>query len=431
MKKNRGQWWENAVFYSLYVDKFTGNFAGLEAKLDYLERLGVTCVHVLPFFPSPMVDDGFDVSDYFGVRPELGTLEDFSKFVAAARRRGIDVMIDFVLNHTSVKHPWFLEASADKLSPKRDFYIWSETGGEFKGSVNAFPEIKNNVWIKNQRAGDYYFSTFYPEQADLNWRNPEVFSEMMKVIDFWANLGVRAFRLDAASHLIKKEGTGSKSLPETHEILKKIRKRVDSKYGDVALLAEVHDELQKTTAYFGVGEECQLVYHFSLAEELFLALIREDGARLKAMADKASFIPVGCRWLIFLRNHDDLSLATLSESDKEKLRDALDPERKFGFGNSEGISVRLANALKGDLIKIKSAFSLLFELSKNYPMRPVIYYGDEIGMRNIAIPSGEKDTRRVLRGQFDWQEAGHQMNDPSSLFSAVAKTATSAHLQKS
>lgn len=426
MKESKTQWWENAVFYALYVDKFVGNFSGLEAKLDYLERLGATCVHVLPFFPSPMVDDGFDVSDYFGIRPELGTLEDFSKFVAAARRRGIDVMIDFVLNHTSVKHPWFLEASAGKANPKRDFYIWSETGLELKGSVNAFPQIKDNVWIKNQRAGDYYFSTFYPEQADLNWRNAEVFSEMMKVIDFWASLGVRAFRLDAASHLIKKEGTSSKSLPETHEILKKIRKSVDSKFGDMALLAEVHDELPKTIAYFGAVDECQLVYHFPLAEELFLALIRGDGARLKEIAIQASFIPNGCRWLVFLRNHDELSLAMLSKSDKERLRDALDPERKFGFGDSAGISVRLANALKGDLIKIKSAFSLLFKLSKNYPMRPVIYYGDEIGMWNIAIPLAEKDTRRALRGQFDWQEAERQMNDPSSLFSAVAKLAKEA-----
>lgn len=428
MKRNNTQWWENAVFYTLYVDKFAGNFAGLEAKLDYLERLGITCVHILPFFPSPMVDDGFDVSDYFGVRPELGTLEDFAKFIASARRRGMDVMVDFVLNHTSVKHPWFLEASVDKLSLKRDFYIWSEIGSEFQGSVNAFPEIKNNVWIKNARLDDYYFSTFYPKQADLNWRNPEVFSEMMKVIDFWAGFGVRAFRLDAASHLIKKEGTNSKSLTETHEILKRIRAHIDSKFGDVALLAEVHDELPKTIAYFGAVDECQLVYHFPLAEELFLALIRGDSARLKEIAAQASFIPNGCRWLVFLRNHDELSLATLSKSDKKMLRNALDPERKFGFGDSEGISVRLATALKGDSIKIKSAFSLLFELSKKYPMRPVIYYGDEIGMQNIAIHPEEKDTRRTLRGQFDWQEAERQMNDPSSLFTAIAKMAKEARL---
>lgn len=426
MKKNDGKWWEGAIFYTLYVDKFAGNFQSLESKLYYFERLGVTCIHILPFYISPMVDDGFDVSDYFSIRPELGTLEDFSRFVKSARNLGIDVMVDFVFNHTSTEHPWFLGASTDRANPRRDFYIWSDAGEELKRSENAFPDIKQDVWIKNPSLGDYYFSTFYTEQADLNWRNPEVFSEMMKVIDFWAGFGIRAFRLDAASHLIKKEGTDSIGLSETHNVLKHIRTYIDSKWDDITLLAEAcHEQPPKqSSAYFGAGDECSLVYLFPLADELFFALIHNDEKRLWEMSEKSSQIPLNCRWLGFLRNHDDLSLGTLLPEDKEKVLRALDPNRVLRWG--EGVSARLATAFHNDPAKIKKAFELLFEICKKHLIRPIIYYGDEIGMENEPIPPSEKDTRRAVRGKFDWREASRQISDPSSLFSFIAKLAKEA-----
>lgn len=419
MKETNDQWWERAVFYELYVDKFAGNFKHLQKRLGYLEDLGVTCIHILPHYPSPMVDDGYDVSDYMGVRQELGTIQNFENFVKRARAHGVDIMIDFVLNHTSTEHPWFREAGASKSNPKRDFYIWSRTGEEFQGSTNAFPGIKPSVWIQNARCRDFYFSTFYPEQADLNWGNPEVFSEMMKVLHFWTELGVRGFRLDAASHLIKKEGTNSKSLPETHKLLKRIRGYVDSTRKDIVLLAEVHEGREKSIEYFGAGDECQIVYHFPLAEQFFLAVFRNDEKKLWKLAKQSSNIPNGCRWLMFLRNHDELSLETLPLTDRIEFLAAIDPKKRFRFGS--GASVRLATAFQDNRRKIEKAFSLLFEVSREISARPIIYYGEEIGMKNEAIIKSEKDTRRSVRGLFDWNVAKRQQRNESSLFSVVSQ----------
>ena len=272
--------------------------------------------------------------------------------------------------------------------------------------------------MRNREREDFYYSTFYPEQVDLNWENPEVFSEMMKVLNFWANLGVQLFRLDAVSHLIKKEGTDSKNLPETHDVVKRIRRYVDSRWGDVALVAEVHESVEKSAAYFGAGDECQLVYNFPLAEEFFLALIRNDEGRLWKTAEQSSKIPADCRWLGFLRNHDNLSLATLSLEDKEEILRVLDPEGVLKFGN--GVSARLGTAFRGHPEKIKKAFLLLSWVCRAYPIRPVIYYGDEIGMENEAVSPNEKDTRRAVRGFFDWEKTERELKNPSPLFTGFA-----------
>lgn len=419
MKHAPDNWWERAVFYELYVDKFAGNFQGLRKRLGYLEDLGITCIHILPHYPSPMIDDGYDISDYFDVRPGLGTLKDFENFAKDARTRGIDIMLDFVLNHTSTKHPWFREARSNKKTPRRDFYIWSATGKELQESINSFPSIKPSVWITNAPLGDFYFSTFYPEQADLNWRNPEVFSEMMKVLHFWTEFGVRGFRLDAASHLIKKEGTNSKSLPETHQLLKQIRNYTNSNWKDTAFLAEVNETPEKSIEYFGDGDECQLVYNFPLAGELFLAVFRGDERGIHKLASKSSGLPDKCRWMAFLRSHDELALSMLMPDDREELLRAIDPEKRFLFGN--GASVRLATAFKNDQEKIKKAFSLLFEISRKISARPIIYYGDEIGMQNEKISKDEKDTRKSVRGSFNWNEAKKQQKNPDSLFSTITR----------
>ena len=411
-------WWKNTFIYEFYVDKFAGNFKKLAANLDYFTALGINCLHVLPHYPSPMIDDGYDVSDYRAVRPELGTLGDFRKFVREAHVRKIRILIDLILNHVSSEHPWFREARSSKNNSKRDYFIWSETNTELKDSINAFPHLKPNNWIYNKATNDYYYATFYPEQPDLNWNNPRVFEEMMEIMDFWIESGVDGFRLDAASHLIKKEGTPSKSLPETHLLLKKIRSRLTRIAPYKVLLAEVPDTLDEVKKYFGDGggDECNLVYHFPMSESLILAVIRNDRTQIDKLIAASFDIPAGCQWAVFLRNHDELSLQTLGSDAGKEILEHCDPGRKYLFGEKWGLSMRLASMFKEDKEKIKKAFSILLSI----PASTVIYYGEEIGMVNDKSIGEQKDTRRYVRGVFDWAAARAQMKDPHSLFSFVA-----------
>ncbi|MBI2035839.1 MAG: trehalose synthase [Candidatus Liptonbacteria bacterium] len=410
-------WWGRAVFYELYVDKFAGNFRGIIEKLPYLKKLGIGCVHILPHYPSPMIDDGYDISDYFGVRKELGTLDDFKNFIAKAHELNIRVMVDFVLNHVSVDHHWFIEARNSADNPQRDLFLWSKSGKELRGAINPFIDIKPSNWIYNKETNDYYFSTFYPQQADLNWDNPEVFEKTMGVIDFWANIGVDAFRLDAVSHLIKREGTNSKGLPETHAMLRKIRSHVENRWPEHVLLAEAHEPIQKLKEYFGAGDESHMVYNFPLAEKMILALKRSDPDLLQEIVQASLDIPKNCSWAVFLRNHDDLSLATLKPEEHKEIFNYFDPEYKLRFG--DGISLRLANFFNNDPQKIIEAFELLFSL----PGSQVIYYGDEIGMGNLPLTPGIKDTRLTVRAEMNWKLAEAEMNNPNSIFTAVAKLA--------
>ena len=409
--------WASAVLYELYVDKFARDFRGLSGKLDYFNKLGVTALHILPYYPSPMVDDGYDVSDYRNVRKELGSLKDFEEFAKTARERGLRIVVDLALNHVSIQHPWFQEAVNPGRNKYRDYFLWSKTAREFADAPNSFPHFKPSNWIYNSAAGEYYFSTFYPEQADLNWDHPDVFKEMSAIMDIWVTRGVDGFRLDAASHLIKREGTTSKSLPETHAILKKLRQRVDENYPDVALLVETHDSVKVTKEYFGSGDESRLVYHFPLAEALFLALITGDDYKLRKLLAESLGIPDGCQWVTFLRNHDELSLNTITPEERQAIINYADPERKFDFRHGCGISMRLASIFRNDARKIIDAFNLLFSV----PGLPVIYYGEEIGMKNAALPEKPPDTRRYVRSKFDWEEANKQMSDPGSLFNKVAE----------
>ncbi len=407
-------WWKHAVLYEVYVDKFAGTFANFAQKLDYLKRLGVDCIHLLPHYPSPMVDDGYDISDYKNVRSDLGTLDDFSLFVKGAHERDMKVMIDFVLNHTSTEHPWFREARGSTDNPKRNFYLWSKTGTELAGAANPFKDLKPNNWIISPETGEYYFSTFYPQQADLNWDNPEVFSAMMAAMDFWVHIGVDAFRLDAASHLVKREGTNSKGLPETHALLKKIRAYLDSRYQPIPLLAEVADPIPIAATYFGNGDECHLVYNFPMSGQLFLALARGDARVIEKTVQESGAIPGNCSWALFLRHHDEMNLGSLSPEDRKELLDHFDPDTKYRFGS--GTSMRLATMLHGDEEKILEAYKLLFSI----PGSPIIYYGDEISMENEPLPPGEKDTRKSVRGKFDWAKAEIAERDPESLFNGIA-----------
>ena len=405
----RSRWWKSAVFYELYVDKFAGDFPGLTAHLDYLKKLGVDCLHILPHYPSPMVDDGYDVSDYTAVRKELGTIEDFRRFAAEAHSRGIRILIDFVLNHISTEHLWFLEASSSKNNPRRNFFLWSKTGEEYKGAANPFYELKPSNWIKNPATDDYYFSTFYPQQADLNWDNPEVFNEMMAIVDFWMDLGADGFRLDAAAHLIKREGGDSKHLPETHAIIKKIRQHIDSRNPEVILLTEAEGLPQIIKEYFGEGDEAHLSYNFPLVKYFFRAIADGSFKVSEDFLSSVAGIPESCQWAIFLGHHDELPL-----KDAELL-EHFDPEDKHRFNN--GLALRLSDILNGDKEKIIKSFEMLFRT----PGTPGIYYGAEIGIHNINLPESEKDYRKALRGEFDWTAAEEAVNDPTSVFNEIKR----------
>lgn len=408
-------WWQHAVFYELYVDRFAGTFAGLTDKVPYLAELGVTCVHLLPHYPSPFVDDGYDISDYRNVRAELGTLEDFSRFVEQAHASGIHVLVDYVLNHVSSEHPWFAEARASKENDKRNFFLWSDTGTELAGATNAFPDVKPTNWIWNEATQDFYFATFYPQQPDLNWEEPRVFEEMMGIMDFWMDLGVDAFRLDAVPFLVEKQGTTSVSLPETHAVLKRIRAHVESYNPNVALLAEVHRPVEETLRYFGEADECHLVYDFPFTEALYTLLATGNRSLLDEVLRTNARLPKGCQWATFLSNHDNLHLELLDEATKNKVYAWLDPASERFFG--PGTSTRLASLYNGDVDKTVEAFALLFSA----PGSPVLYYGDEIGMRNAPLAEGEIDHRRVMRGTFDWDEAARQRQDPKSLYHRIRK----------
>jgi maltose alpha-D-glucosyltransferase / alpha-amylase len=410
-------WWKEAKIYELYVDKFAGNFKNLTAQLDYFTKLGVNTLHILPHYPSPMQDGGYDVMDYLNVRPELGTLEDFDAFVTEAHERGIRIIVDMVLNHISEHHPWFIEARTNKESLKRDYFLWSETGAELASAWNAPSGFKESNWIRNEPTNDYYYATFYPYQPDLNWDNPEVFDAMMANMDFWADRGVDGFRLDAALALVKRDVEDSLGLPETHDVIKHIRKHLDEKYdGRIALLAEAHQEVHRLKQFFGDGDECHLIYHFPMMEALFLALMFDEPERVEEMSAKSEGIPDNCAWVNFLRNHDEVSLATLPLIRRNTLITLLDPKGEYLFNNARVTSVRLANIFESDPERIREAVRLLYSA----PGANVMYYGDEIGMRNLPREYGVVDTRIFVRGPFDWEEAEKQMANPDSLFHSIA-----------
>lgn len=406
-------WWKQAKIYELYIDKFAKNVTGLTGQLSYFESLGINCLHVLPHFPSPMTDDGYDVSDYRAIRPELGTLSEFSAMVREAHARGIRIVIDLVLNHTSTEHPWFIEARDSKDNARRDYYLWSETGTEFP---LAQPMVSDHVWVKNEITNDYYYSTFFDTQADLNWDNPRVFEEIVAIMHFWIDLGVDGFRLDAAPFLVKREGTTCRGIPETHEAIKRLRAAMEQTHPDVIFISEAHQSVADTKKYFGDGDECHMAYHFNLMEQMWLALQRGETLEVQRMVDETFDIPDNCQWAIFLRNHDEISLATLEPGISAALVAFLDPDGLFHFKKTKFTSMRIGSVFRGNREGMRRAFKLLYSL----PGSPIMYYGDEIGMSNLPHQEGIQDSRKYVRGQFDWARAEEQMADPASLWHEVA-----------
>jgi maltose alpha-D-glucosyltransferase/alpha-amylase len=409
-------WWLDAVVYELYVDRFAGNFKNLISKLDYLKYLGINTLWILPHYPSPMVDNGYDILDYNSVREGLGNLDDFEEFIKKAHQKKIRVITDLVLNHTSDKHPWFIESRSSKGNSKRDWYIWSDTSIKYSQAFVHFSDIKKTNWIYNKVTKDFYYATFYPQQPDLNWDNPAVYEAMYKVIEFWLSKGVDGFRLDAVSRLIKRDGTNCFALPETHQIIKRLRKDISEKYPEAVLMAESGGWPDEAKTFFGDQDECQLVINFHLAVNLLSAIPNQDSLGVQSAWKDSSGICNMCRWGLFLTNHDTVDLFFLNDDKKKKFLSEVDPFiKKYGLNNLLSFPARLSEICMGNKDKILWAHEQLFNLQGVQ----LLYYGNEIGMPNATLPDPPSDFREYVRGNFDWGEAERQIEDPNSLLNGV------------
>ncbi len=414
------RWYTRAVFYEVPVKSFydanadgIGDFPGLIEKLDYLEGLGVTCLWLLPFFPSPLRDDGYDIADYCGIHPSYGTLDDFKRFLDAAHERRLRVVIELVLNHTSDEHPWFRRArEAPAGSVERDYYVWSDTDAKYADARVIFLDTERSNWTWDPVAGAYYWHRFFHHQPDLNYDNPAVIREILAVIDFWLELGVDGFRLDAVPYLVERDGTTGENLPETHAVLKTIRRHVDERWPHRMLLAEANQFPADVRAYFADGDECHMAYHFPLMPRIFMGLHLEDRHPIVEIMQQTPSLPDGCQWALFLRNHDELTLEMVTDEERDYMHLAYsaDPQARLNLG----IRRRLAPLMGNNRRRIELLKSLLF----SFPGTPIVYYGDEIGMGDNVYLGDRNGVRTPMQWTSD-RNARFSRADPARLYSPV------------
>jgi len=411
-------WYKRAVFYEVLVRSFkdsngdgTGDLAGLVEKLDYLQWLGVDCVWLPPFFKSPLRDGGYDVSDYVDVLPEFGTLGDFVLFVDAAHERGIRVIVDFVMNHTSDQHPWFQASRTDPDGPYGDFYVWADTDEAYADARIIFVDTETSNWTFDPVRKQYFWHRFFSHQPDLNFANPRVQEAVTEALKFWLDLGIDGFRLDAVPYLFEEEGTNCENLPATHDFLRQVRKEVDAEYPDRVLLCEANQWPADVVEYFGdpvSGDECQMAFHFPVMPRLFMGVRRESRYPISEIMAQTPPIPDNCQWGIFLRNHDELTLEMVTDEERDYMwgEYAKDPRMKANIG----IRRRLAPLLENDLDQLELFTALLLSL----PGSPVLYYGDEIGMGdNIWL--GDRDGVRTPMQWTPDRNAGFSTCNPGQL----------------
>src|SRR4030042_3053739 len=415
MPDTNDPWWVNAIVYQIYFDKFARNFKGLTEKLNYLKFLGVNTLWILPHYPSPMIDGGYDISDYTSVRSDLGNINDFEEFIEKAHAEGFKVILDLVLNHTSDAHLWFIEARSSKSSSKRNWYIWSNDAAQFSQAYVHFADIKSSNWIKNEKTGDFYYATFYPEQPDLNWDNPEVYDAMLDVAYFWLEKGVDGFRLDAISRLVKRDGTNCFALPEVHGILKRIRAEVSRKFPNTVFMAESGGWVHEAKAFFGSNDECQLVINFPMASSLLSAVSDYDLSKTRKVWEESGGIGETNRWGIFLTNHDSVDLFFLDDQQTQKITNSGYLQSKYGGGEGSSFTARLFEICSGEKDKIIWAHEQLLSFSGV----PILYYGNEIGMPNDRIMQRPLDLREYVRGNFNWDEVEKQIKDKDSILCRV------------
>ena len=410
-------WYKDAVIYELHVKSFAdsdgdgiGDFKGLTAKLDYLQELGVSALWLLPFYPSPLKDDGYDIGHYTEVNPSYGTIEDFKEFLAEAHRRGLRVITELVINHTSDQHAWFQRARrAPKGSPERDFYVWSDDPTKYSETRIIFTDYEPSNWTWDPVADQYFWHRFFHHQPDLNFDNPAVHEELLRVMDFWMEMGVDGMRLDAIPYLYEREGTNCENLPETHVYLKTLRAHVDAKWPGRMLLAEANQWPEDAAQYFGDGDECHMNFHFPLMPRLFMALRMEDRFPILDILEQTPAIPANSQWAIFLRNHDELTLEMVTDEERDYMRSAYaaDPAARINLG----IRRRLAPLLQNHRRKVELMNSLLLSL----PGTPVLYYGDEIGMGDNFYLGDRHGVRTPMQWSSD-RNAGFSRANPQKLF---------------
>ncbi len=413
-------WFKDAIIYEVHIKAFMdgngdgiGDFAGLTSRLDYVAGLGVTTLWLLPFYPSPLRDDGYDIADYYGIHPNYGTLRDFKEFLRQAHDRGLRVITELVVNHTSKEHPWFQRSRAAKPGSKwRNYYVWSDTPKRYEQARIIFKDFEYSNWTFDPVAGAYYWHRFYSHQPDLNYDKPRVRREILRVMDFWLSLGVDGLRLDAVPYLYEREGTNCENLPETHEFLRQLRAHVDRRFSNRMLLAEANQWPEDAVAYFGSGNECHMAYHFPIMPRIFMSLMMEDRYPILDILEQTPAIPDTCQWAMFLRNHDELTLEMVSDEERDYMYRVYAKDRKARI--NLGIRRRLAPLMLGSQRKMELINFILL----SFPGTPIIYYGDEIGMGD-NFHLGDRDGVRTPMQWSPDRNAGFSRANPQNLYLPV------------
>src|SRR5216683_2618825 len=412
-------WYKKAIIYEVHIRAFydsnadgIGDIHGLIEKLPYIHSLGVTCLWLLPMYPSPLRDDGYDIADYYGIHPDYGTVDDFRQLVEEAHRRNIRILTELVVNHTSDQHPWFQEARRDPKSPKRDWYVWSDTDDKYKGARIIFVDTERSNWTWDPVAKQYFCHRFFSHQPDLNYRNPEVQQAMLDVMKFWLDIGVDGFRCDAVPYLFEREGTNCENLPETHAFLKKLRAKIEAEYQGRILLAEANQWPADVRLYFGEGDEFHMGFHFPVMPRLFMAVRREERTPIVEILQQTPEIPPNCQWALFLRNHDELTLEMVTDEDRDYMyrEYARDARMRINLG----IRRRLAPLMENGRRRIELMHSILFSL----PGTPVLYYGDEIGMGDNYYLGDRNGVRTPMQWTGD-RNGGFSRADTAQLYAPV------------
>ncbi|MEM3852397.1 MAG: maltose alpha-D-glucosyltransferase, partial [Methanomassiliicoccales archaeon] len=412
-------WFRDAIFYEVSVKSFydsnddgVGDINGLRLKLGYLKELGVDCLWLLPFYRSPLKDDGYDISDYYSIQPEYGTIDDFKALVKDAHSMGIRIITDLVMNHCSDQHPWFIEAKSSRDSPRRNWFVWSDTDDKYKDARIIFIDTEKSNWAWEPLTKQYYWHRFYSHQPDLNYENPDVREEMKNVIRYWLRMGLDGFRCDAVPYLFEKEGTNCENLPETHAFFKEIRKMIDSEFPGCILLAEANQWPTEAKAYFGNQDEFHMAFNFPLMPRIFIGLAKEDSFPIINIIKQVLPIPERCDWGVFLRNHDELTLEMVTDEERDIMyaEYAKHPKMRLNLG----IRRRLAPLVDDDRATIELLHALLFAV----PGSPILYYGDEIGMGDNIYLGDRNGVRTPMQWSYD-RNAGFSRADSEQLYSPV------------
>ena len=410
-------WYKDAIIYQLHVKAFRdsnsdgyGDFPGLIDKLDYIQSLGVNCLWLLPFYPSPLRDDGYDIAGYESIHPQYGSLDDFARFLDDAHSRGIRVITELVINHTSDQHPWFQRArNAPKGSPMRDFYVWSDDASRYGDARIIFTDTEKSNWSWDPVAGQFYWHRFFSHQPDLNFDNPAVVEAVKDVMRFWLRMGVDGLRLDAIPYLVERDGTNCENLPETHAVLRDLRATLDAEFPEKMLLAEANQWPSDVIAYFGENDECHMAFHFPLMPRMYMALRREDRSPVVDIMAQTPKLPEECQWAIFLRNHDELTLEMVTDEERDYMyrEYARDPRMRINIG----IRRRLAPLLDNGRRQMELMNALLMTM----PGTPVLYYGDEIGMGDNVYLGDRNGVRTPMQWNASWN-AGFSEGDQQALY---------------